>query len=91
MVSWLLVSSWQEFQKVQADKNSEGKGVVANVVEPLPEVKPSDLVTLKAQDQIVMIDRKGGKIVQTYLNRYDLKKGSKEKVHVFSKDPTSTL
>ena len=85
MVSWLLVSSWQDFEKSKT-KNVESKGVISTSVVAEPKVSPANLVTMKAKDQVITIDRKGGKIVQTNLSDYALEKGQPERVHIFSKD-----
>ena len=87
MVSWLLVSAWQDFHQNNKGNNTTN-GVVSETVDIPAPINPSSVITVKNDDITVFIDRVGGKIVETSLNQYDLTKKSKEKVHVFTKNQT---
>ena len=84
MISWFLVSAWQEFH--QNTKTDISNGIISSTVDlPVP-LNDSFIVKLANNDLTVYIDRLGGKIVESNLNQYALTKGSSEKVHVFSKN-----
>ena len=85
MVSWLLVSAWEDFRHQKSADNATS-GIVSSTVDLPVSIDQSSTVMLKSKDLTVMIDRLGGKIVQTNLNQYNLTKNSSDKVHVFSKD-----
>jgi YidC/Oxa1 family membrane protein insertase len=87
MVSWLLVSAWQDFYQNKNTDNTTS-GIVSTTVDLPKPINHSSVITFKNKDLTVSIDRMGAKIVEANLNQYNLTKKSAEKVHIFTKDNT---